>query len=129
MLYDLFARNDSCTNNWRFVIYTPDILLSDGEIINSKIKIQLNHSAAPMHSENFALLTLSGCYDNSIFHRIIEGFMIQGGDFQNNVGTGGYAAKWYGYCNGKTVSQDGVSYTAKIVLSNFGHYPVNMKMG
>ncbi|MGB2334535.1 MAG: peptidylprolyl isomerase [Candidatus Poseidoniaceae archaeon] len=98
-------------NNWRFVDLYTRYTSSDGEIINSKIKIQLNHSAAPQHSENFALLTLSGCYDNSIFHRIIEGFVIQGGDFQNNVGTGGYAAKWYGYCNGKTISQDGVSYT------------------
>ena len=98
-------------NNWRFVDLYTRYTSSDGEIVNSKIKVQLNHSAAPLHSENFALLTLSDCYDNSIFHRIIEGFVIQGGDFEMNSGSGGYAAKWYGYCNGKTVSQNGVSYT------------------
>ena len=30
--------------------------------------------------------------------------MIQGGDFQNNTGTGGYAADWYGICNGTRIA-------------------------
>ena len=64
------------------------------------IVIQLNHAAAPVHANNFALLSTMGCYDNVIFHRVIDDFMIQAGDFTNGDGTGGHAAKWFGYCDG-----------------------------
>ena len=63
------------------------------------IVIQLNHTAAPVHANNFALLSTMGCYDNVIFHRVIDDFM-KAGDFTNGDGTGGHAAKWFGYCNG-----------------------------
>ena len=56
------------------------------------ITLELNHSAAPIHAENFALLSIMGCYDNTTFHRVIDNFMIQGGDFTNYDGTGGHAA-------------------------------------
>ena len=98
-------------NNWRFVDFEIQYTNSGGTFIASPVRIQLNHSAAPLHSENFALLALSGCYDNVIFHRVVAGFIIQGGDFVNQVGTGGYAAKWYGYCNGQTSSEESVAYT------------------
>jgi len=50
---------------------------------------------APNHVENFLKLSTSGYYDNTLFHRIIPGFMIQGGDPNtidgdpNTWGTGG----------------------------------------
>ena len=50
---------------------------------------------APNHVENFLKLSTSGYYDNTLFHRIIPGFMIQGGDpntingDSNTWGTGG----------------------------------------
>ena len=61
--------------------------------------IQLNFTAAPLHSDNFQTHVSQGNYDSTIFHRIISGFMIQAGDFENGDGTGGYAANWYGICN------------------------------
>lgn len=65
------------------------------------ITLELNYSAAPINAENFALLSIMGCYDDTMFHRVIDGFMIQGGDFTNHDGTGGHAASWQGFCNGQ----------------------------
>ena len=45
-----------------------------------KIKIELDPSAAPITVENFEKLVREGFYDGLTFHRIIPGFMIQGGD-------------------------------------------------
>ena len=105
-------------NNWRFVDLIMQYTNSDGNLTNGTIRIELNHSASPIHTQNFALLALMGCYDNVIFHRVIEGFMIQGGDFELNNGAGGYTAKWYGYCNGKTTDDEGVNYTAETCQFN-----------
>ena len=44
------------------------------------ITIEFFYSDAPNHVENFIRLSQSGFYDGTIFHRIIPGFMIQGGD-------------------------------------------------
>lgn len=59
-----------------------------------KIEIQLDEKAAPNTAANFKSLVAKGFYDGLIFHRVIEGFMIQGGCPQG-VGTGGpgYAIK------------------------------------
>ena len=52
------------------------------------IKLDLDANAAPITVANFAELSNSGFYDGLTFHRIIEGFMMQGGDPQGN-GYGG----------------------------------------
>ncbi len=52
------------------------------------ITVELDESAAPVTCENFLSLVKSGFYDGLTFHRIIRGFMIQGGDPRGN-GTGG----------------------------------------
>ena len=44
------------------------------------IQIEFFADAAPKHVENFKKLASSGFYDNSLFHRIVPGFVIQGGD-------------------------------------------------
>lgn len=52
------------------------------------IKIELDEKNAPLTAANFKKLVARGFYDGLTFHRIIPGFMIQGGDPQGN-GTGG----------------------------------------
>jgi cyclophilin family peptidyl-prolyl cis-trans isomerase len=58
------------------------------------IEIELLPAAAPKAVENFRLLAEHGYYDGLTFHRIVKGFMIQGGD-PNGDGTGGQSA-WGG---------------------------------
>lgn len=84
-----------------------------GILHDEEVTIALHRAEAPLHVENFILLAEDGKYDNVIFHRVIDQFMIQGGDFEMNSGGGGYTAKWYGYCNGKTTNAEGVEYTAE----------------
>lgn len=52
------------------------------------ISVELDGDTAPITVQNFMDLANSGFYDNLTFHRIISGFMIQGGDPDGN-GTGG----------------------------------------
>ncbi len=44
------------------------------------ITLKFFHDKAPKHVENFVDLAAHGFYDGTIFHRVIPGFMIQGGD-------------------------------------------------
>ncbi|WP_304507076.1 peptidylprolyl isomerase [Anaerotignum sp.] len=52
------------------------------------IKLQFYPEEAPKAVENFKTLAKSGYYNDVIFHRVIDGFMIQGGD-PTGTGTGG----------------------------------------
>lgn len=57
--------------------------LKDGRVV-----IQLFPDIAPKHVERVKLLARQGFYDGTPFHRVIEGFMAQGGD-PTGTGTGG----------------------------------------
>ncbi|MCK4739870.1 MAG: peptidylprolyl isomerase [Deltaproteobacteria bacterium] len=71
---------------------------SVGAIIETKfgnIELTFFSDIAPNHVENFKKLAKEGLYDGTLFHRIIPGFMIQGGDpntkgeNKGSYGTGG----------------------------------------
>lgn len=47
-----------------------------------KIKLELDAEKAPKTVENFLAYVKAGHYDGTIFHRVIDGFMIQGGGFE-----------------------------------------------
>ena len=82
-----------------------DVPKEDYAIISTSygdMTIQFFEGAAPKHVESFKTHANNGFYNGTIFHRVIPGFMIQGGDPNTkgenkaSYGTGGHAAKYYG---------------------------------
>jgi len=79
--------------NFAFAQYDDELVILETNLGN--IVIDFFPNDAPNHVENFIGLAESGFYDGVIFHRIIPGFMIQGGDPNtiggdpNTWGTGG----------------------------------------
>ncbi|VBB06626.1 cyclophilin peptidyl-prolyl cis-trans isomerase signature [Lucifera butyrica] len=58
------------------------------ETTKGTFKVELFEDKAPITSKNFISLVNKKFYDGTIFHRVIDGFMIQGGD-PTGTGTGG----------------------------------------
>jgi len=73
------------------------------------MEIKFFPEAAPNHVENFIKLAKAGIYDGTIFHRVIPGFMIQGGD----PNTKGYNTASYG--------MGGPGYTIKAEFNSISH--------
>ena len=79
--------------------YIPESVTNDDIVVmetnRGTIKLKLFPNIAPKHCRNFKKLANSGYYDKTSFHRIIPGFMIQGGDINSrdndpkNDGQGG----------------------------------------
>ena len=73
--------------------YVAEIVIKD----YGTITLELDGSAAPVTVKNFVSLAQSDFYDGLTFHRIIEGFMMQGGDpAGDGTGTGSTAETIYG---------------------------------
>ncbi|MDG1223362.1 MAG: peptidylprolyl isomerase [Candidatus Marinimicrobia bacterium] len=81
------------------------VMEKDIAVITTKfgdIKLEFFDDIAPKHVESFKLHAQNGYYDGTTFHRVIPGFMIQGGDpltkseDKSRHGTGGNAAKFFG---------------------------------
>lgn len=78
----------------------PEMILAEGKKYSAILKtsagditIQLNADKTPITVNNFVYLARQNFYDNVIFHRVIKGFMIQGGD-PLGTGTGGPGYKF-----------------------------------
>ena len=69
------------------------------------IQFEMYSNSAPIHSQNFRDHVEAGNYDGVGFHRVIDDFMIQGGDIEFGNGMGGYAYSWQGYCRGQMIDQ------------------------
>lgn len=79
---------------------------SEGDII-----VQLYTDLAPKHAENFVKLAREGFYDGTRFHRVIRGFMIQGGDPESRSDD---RSKW---------GQGGPGYTIEREENELRHFP------
>ena len=79
--------------------YTAVIRTSMGEIA-----VDLNEELAPVTVSNFVALARNGYYDGAPFHRVIPGFMIQGGD--GNPGEGGLGTGSPGYTIDEEVDEN-----------------------
>ncbi|MCH8741754.1 peptidylprolyl isomerase [Patescibacteria group bacterium] len=87
-----------------------------------EIKLELFTSAAPETVENFIKLAESGFYDGTKFHRVIKGFMIQGGDpfskdnsLKDKWGTGGP-----GYTFSDEIHSNNHNVKGTIAMANAG---------
>ena len=102
----------------------PASIVAVLETDRGTIDIELLPGAAPKTVENFRLLAERGYYDGLTFHRIVKGFMIQGGDPQGD-GRGGESA-WGGKFDDEIVRdsplyQRGAGYQRGIVaMANAG---------
>ena len=82
------AAVDKSSASWRTSVPKPEQVTFDAkhkyyvlmETTKGPIKIQLLPEVAPMHATSFIYLTRLGFYDGLTFHRVIPGFMAQGGD-------------------------------------------------
>jgi len=90
------ANVDTTRSGWKTKVPKPEKATFDGnstyyalmETNKGPVKIELFHGAAPMHVTSFIYLARMGFYDGLSFHRVITGFMAQGG-CPLGTGTGG----------------------------------------
>ncbi len=75
-----------------------------------EIELKLYPDVAPKHVENFIKLAKDGFYNGTIFHRVIPGFMIQGGDPNTKDSL-----------KKETFGQGGPGYTVKAEFSDLPH--------
>jgi cyclophilin family peptidyl-prolyl cis-trans isomerase len=94
---------DKSDPNWKVKVTEPPMMTFEASKsyfweLNTnfgQMKFQLFHEASPAHVNSTIYLTNIGFYDDVIFHRVIPGFMAQGGD-PTGTGRGGPAYRYAG---------------------------------
>ncbi len=97
------AKIDKSKADWKTTLPKPPEVEFDPEktyywLLNTnkgEIKVKLMPGVAPMHVSSTLYLTRLGFYDDVVFHRVITGFMAQGGD-PTGTGRGGPGYKYAG---------------------------------
>ena len=84
--------SDATTNEAEAQANAENTLYLD--LKDGRVTIELRPDLAPKHVERIKTLSSQGFYDNTPFHRVIEGFMAQGGD-PTGTGTGGARDKGF----------------------------------
>ena len=93
------------------------------EMENGKIfKAELYPEKAPNTVNNFLSLVNKGFYDGIIFHRVIAGFMIQGGD-PNGTGTGGPGYRIKGEFSSNGFKQNDLSHERGVLSMARAQHP------
>ncbi|MDO4748810.1 MAG: peptidylprolyl isomerase [Eubacteriales bacterium] len=82
------------------------------------ISMRFLDKVAPVAVENFITLAKDGKYDETIFHRVISNFMIQGGDYTNFNGTGGESA--FGHEFDNECVENISNITGSVAMANAG---------
>lgn len=80
LLFAVFALVNSSYAEGDKKVEETKVLRAVIETQHGDIEIKFFPEAAPKHIESFTSLAKKGFYDGTIFHRVIPGFMIQGGD-------------------------------------------------
>lgn len=96
----------------------PIVTIDTGN--ETKIKVELYPDIAPNTVNNFISLVQKGFYNGVIFHRVIPGFMIQGGDPQGiGIGGPGYSIKGEFAANG---FENNLKHTRGVIsMARSGH--------
>ena len=82
------------------------------------ISVKFFPEAAPLAVNNFIALAKAGKYNDTIFHRVINNFMIQGGDYTNFNGTGGVSV--YGDLFDLEISEHLGNIEGAVAMANRG---------
>ncbi len=113
MLIGLLACMALLASRIESVMASDSVPKTSRAIIKTKfgdIEIEFYPDVAPKHVENFIKLAKEGFYNGTIFHRVIPGFMIQGGD-PNTKDT----------LKKETYGQGGPGYTVKAEFNDIPH--------